>query len=306
MGRHALSAADDRRPTDTPVRRADTAPDAPLRPRVRRPAAAPLVARSTYVEHRKPARIIAMPQHRAALATVAGPALPTAARTGRAKDPRHVRRTATMQRAALLIAPALAVTSSLTLSIPAEAAPADTTTSATTTASAGGQAQTFTVARGVRVPVTDRGTTSIVSYPTLVVSGGATVGETQAALSEVLSAGGDRATIVQTALQYLGDPYVEGGASHTGIDCSGLTMVAYQAVGIQLDHYVPTQDAVATTIPESEAKAGDLVVYDNGDHVGLYLGYGLVLQAPHPGEPVDVIPMFPAAHHFARLLPAGS
>ncbi|MBK0296585.1 C40 family peptidase, partial [Bacillus sp. S34] len=52
------------------------------------------------------------------------------------------------------------------------------------------------------------------------------------AISKVLSAGGDRATIVSTALQYMGDPYVEGGASHQGIDCSGLTMVAYAAVGI--------------------------------------------------------------------------
>jgi cell wall-associated NlpC family hydrolase len=83
-------------------------------------------------------------------------------------------------------------------------------------------------------------------------------------------------------------------------------MVAYQAVGIQLAHYVPTQDAVATTIPASEALPGDLVVYDNEDHVGLYLGDDLVLQAPHPGEPVDIIPMFSAAHHFARVLPAGS
>ncbi len=219
-------------------------------------------------------------------------------------DPRHVRRSATMQRAAVLIAPALALTSSLTFAVPAQAAPLDRPT--TTTVTAGQHAQTFTVARGVRVPVIDRGTTTIVSYPALVVSGGATVEQTQAALSTVLSAGGARATVVQTALQYLGDRYVEGGASHEGIDCSGLTMVAYQAVGIQLAHYVPTQDAEATTVPEAEAKPGDLVVYDNGDHVGLFLGDGLVLQAPHPGEPVDVIPMFSAAHHFARVLPAGS
>ena len=223
----------------------------------------------------------------------------------RPADPRHVRRSATMQRAAVLIAPALALTSSLTFALPAQAAPLDRPMT-TTTVTAGLHAQTFTVARGVRVPVIDRGTTTVVSYPALVVSGGATVEQTQAALSTVLSAGGDRAMIVQTALQYLGDRYVEGGSTHAGIDCSGLTMVAYQAVGIQLAHYVPTQDAVATTVPEAEVRPGDLVVYDNGDHVGLFLGDGLVLQAPHPGEPVDVIPMFSAAHHFARVLPAGS
>ncbi len=125
-------------------------------------------------------------------------------------------------------------------------------------------------------------TTTIVSYPTIVTKYGVTTQQAEAAISKVLSAGGKRATIVSTALQYMGDPYVEGGASHSGIDCSGLTMVAYAAVGIPLVHYVPSQDAVATTIPQSEALPGDLVVFDDEDHVGIYLGDGIVLQAPHP------------------------
>ncbi len=106
-------------------------------------------------------------------------------------------------------------------------------------------------------------TTTVVSYPTIVTKFGVSTQQAEDAISKVLSAGGDRATVVSTALQYMGDPYVEGGASHEGIDCSGLTMVAYAAVGIPLVHYVPTQDAAATTIPESEAQPGDLVVYDN-------------------------------------------
>ncbi len=309
MGRHALpAAADDRHPTP---------PALPTsRARGRRSASGPVAARSTYVEHTKPARVVALRQSSSvrpvAAAQPAGAAFVSrsgALRAERALDPRHVRRAANAKRAAILLAPALAFTSALTLSMPAHAAPPDVP--AAQTVSAAEPLQNYTVAHDVQVPITTTDgmsatTTTVVSYPTLVTRFGVTTAQAQAALSTALSAGGDRATILSTALQYLGDPYVEGGASHSGIDCSGLTMVAYQAVGIQLAHYVPTQDAAATTIPESEAKPGDMVVYDNEDHVGLYLGEGLVLQAPHPGEVVDIVPMYAAAHHFARLLPAGS
>jgi cell wall-associated NlpC family hydrolase len=293
------------------------------RARGRRAAAGPVVARSTFVAHVRPARVVALgpaSAARAGVAPIAGAASAgtasastassrsAALRAERAVDPRHVRRAATAKRAALLIAPALAITSTLSLSIPADAATAAPAPLATTTTTSQGL-QTYTVAHDVEVPIISSDgvtTTSVVSYPTLVLRFGVTEAQAQAALSAALSPGGDRATVLQTALQYLGDPYLEGGASHAGIDCSGLTMVAYQAVGIQLAHYVPTQDAVATTVPESEAAPGDMVVFDNEDHVGLYLGQGLVLQAPHPGEVVDIVPMYSMAHHFARLLPAGS
>ncbi|WP_065959906.1 NlpC/P60 family protein [Curtobacterium sp. UCD-KPL2560] len=231
-----------------------------------------------------------------------------ALRAERAVDPRHMRRAATAKRAAILLAPALAVTSSLTLSLPATAAPLDDA-GQPVSSSAPYRSQSFTVARDVEVPVVSTDgmttTTTVVSYPTIVTKWGVTTEQAEQAISAALSSGGPRATIISTALQYMGDPYVEGGASHQGIDCSGLTMVAYAAVGIPLAHYVPTQDDAATTIPASEAKPGDLVVFDDQDHVGIFLGDGLVLQAPHPGDPVDIVPVYPNAHHFARLLPAG-
>jgi cell wall-associated NlpC family hydrolase len=320
MGRHALPAGDDDRrpaPTLVPSSTSNVTGPAP-RARGRRAAAGPAVARTTFVEHEQPARVVALAPTRAARPFVVAPSAAgssaaaavsrnAALRAERAVDPRHIRRAANAKRAALLLAPALAITSTLSLSIPANAATPDAPPVPVTTTSE--HLQTFTVAHDVEVPIISSDgmtTTSVVSYPTLVLRFGVTTAQAQAALSAALSPGGDRATVLQTALAYMGDPYVEGGASHAGIDCSGLTMVAYQAVGIPLAHYVPTQDAAATTIPASEAKPGDMVVYDNEDHVGLYLGDGLVLQAPHPGEVVDIVPMYSAAHHFARLLPAGS
>ncbi|OIH98328.1 C40 family peptidase [Curtobacterium sp. MCBA15_001] len=313
MGRHALPAdADDRQSAPAPSPSVPTA-----RTRGRRAATGPAIARSSYVEHREPARVVAL--HPARKPSPASPTSTAPAafvsRTGslraeRALDPRHVRRAANAKRAALILAPALAFTSALTLSMPANAATPAAPGPSVTTASE--PLQNYTVAHDVEIPVTSTDsmtattTTTVVSYPTLVTRFGVTTAQAESAISAALSAGGDRATVLETALQYMGDPYVEGGASHSGIDCSGLTMVAYQAVGIQLVHYVPTQDAAATTISASEALPGDMVVYDNEDHVGLYLGDGLVLQAPHPGEVVDIVPMYSAAHHFARLLPAGS
>ncbi|MFJ6172468.1 C40 family peptidase [Curtobacterium sp. NPDC092190] len=315
MGRHALPAAHDgaRSTAPEPTAPRSWEPAELRRPRGRRAALGPAVARSSFVQPAKPARTVALAAPRPVASTaVAGAAVlsrSAALRAERAADPRHVRRAANAKRAAILLAPALAVTSTLTLAVPADAAPATTTSSSSSAVTAADDAQSFTVARDVEVPVVQTDgmttTTTIVSYPTIVTKYGVTTQQAEAAISKVLSAGGKRATIVSTALQYMGDPYVEGGASHSGIDCSGLTMVAYAAVGIPLVHYVPSQDAVATTIPQSEALPGDLVVFDNEDHVGIYLGDGIVLQAPHPGDPVDIVPLYPNAHHFARLLPAG-
>jgi cell wall-associated NlpC family hydrolase len=138
--------------------------------------------------------------------------------------------------------------------------------------------------------------------------GGADAAAAAPAIVDAIAAGGERAMIVETALGYIGTPYVLGGSSHTGIDCSGLTMVAYAAVGVNLFHGVIAQDKVGTHIPQSEAKPGDVVVFDDLDHIGIYLGDNQVLAAPAPGrrvsiESVDV--WRPVGIHFTRLLPSG-
>lgn len=263
-----------------------------------RPAEASRRAETHRAEaHHAAARLVAV---RRATAARALPATTPAVAPVARRDRRSVR----AKRLSLVIAPVLAMTSCVAFGLPANAAPLSTAAIATSSVPA---SQHYTVARDVLLPEIEQDGTTIVSAPApteVVVSGGATVGNATTAIVAALGQGGKRAQIIQTALTYLGDPYVEGGATHQGIDCSGLTMMAYQSVGISLVHYVPTQDAAATTIPESEAQPGDLVVYDSEAHVGLYLGDGLVIQAPHPGEPVDIIPMFSAPHHFARILPA--
>jgi cell wall-associated NlpC family hydrolase len=138
--------------------------------------------------------------------------------------------------------------------------------------------------------------------------GGADEAVAAPAIMDALSAGGSRAAIVQAALSYIGTPYVFGGDSHTGIDCSGLTMRAYEAIGIGMAHYVPTQDAMGTTVSQADAKPGDLVVFDDEDHIGIYLGENQVIAAPEPGRRVSIesVDLWkPIGIHFTRILPAG-
>jgi cell wall-associated NlpC family hydrolase len=169
--------------------------------------------------------------------------------------------------------------------------------------------QILQIANDVTSPTIDNADYVATAIAAIVAKeGGASAEAAAPAIVDALSAGGNRAKIVETALSYIGTPYVLGGASHTAIDCSGLTMVAYAAIGINLAHYVPTQDAVGTRIPQDQAQAGDLVVFDDEDHVGIYLGDNQVLAAPAPGrrvsiESVDV--WRPVGIHFTRILPNG-
>jgi cell wall-associated NlpC family hydrolase len=134
--------------------------------------------------------------------------------------------------------------------------------------------------------------------------GGAAGEQAASAIMDALAAGGARAAIVNAALSYLGTPYVLGGASHSGIDCSGLVMVAYAAAGMSLGHLVHLQDDAGTVIPESAARPGDLVVFDDEEHIGIYLGDGTLIHAPDVGRDVSITTVWQGVrHHFTRILP---
>jgi cell wall-associated NlpC family hydrolase len=98
---------------------------------------------------------------------------------------------------------------------------------------------------------------------------------------------------VAIAKRYLGIPYVWGGASPTGgFDCSGLTMYVYRQLGITLDHYAAWQFLEGQRVTPAELEPGDLVFFepkaDGPGHVGIYVGDGKMINAPHTGAVVSI------------------
>lgn len=98
---------------------------------------------------------------------------------------------------------------------------------------------------------------------------------------------------VRTALSYLGVPYVWGGASRSGVDCSGLVMLAWEAAGVDLPHYSGAQYEDTVHIPLSDIQPGDLLFYgyDGDEHVAMYVGNGIMIEAPYTGAVVHLTPI---------------
>ncbi len=80
--------------------------------------------------------------------------------------------------------------------------------------------------------------------------------------------------------------YGWGQAGPSRYDCSGLTMTAWKAAGVTLAHFTGDQWKESHAISKSELRVGDLVFYNGGNHVALYIGNGFVAQAEHTGEPL--------------------
>jgi cell wall-associated NlpC family hydrolase len=93
------------------------------------------------------------------------------------------------------------------------------------------------------------------------------------------------------AMQYLGTPYVWAGASPGGFDCSGLVMYAYGKVGVSLPHSSYALWNVGVSVPQDQLQSGDLVFFSGLGHMGIYIGGGQFVHAPHTGDVVKVSSM---------------
>lgn len=106
--------------------------------------------------------------------------------------------------------------------------------------------------------------------------------------------------IVSIAEQYIGTPYVYGGASPSGFDCSGFTQYVFGKAGISLPRTAAQQYAAAT--PVSDPQPGDLVFFGSPVwHVGIYVGNGMMIDSPKPGTTVQYRPLFSGVTGYGRF-----
>ena len=111
----------------------------------------------------------------------------------------------------------------------------------------------------------------------------------------------DGATILKVAASYVGTPYVFGGETPRGFDCSGYVAFVFAQFGIALPHSVHGQNRMGILIKPEDAVPGDLVIMDDLGHDGIYAGNGNFYHAPRPGDYVKLAPIYTSRIHFVRL-----
>ena len=95
--------------------------------------------------------------------------------------------------------------------------------------------------------------------------------------------------VVSIAMQYLGIPYVWGGASPSGFDCSGLVVYVFAQAGRGgLPHYTGSLWQLGSAVPREALAAGDLVFFNGLGHMGIYIGGGQFIHSPHTGDVVKI------------------
>ncbi|MEW1960590.1 C40 family peptidase [Kineococcus sp. NPDC059986] len=113
--------------------------------------------------------------------------------------------------------------------------------------------------------------------------------------------------ILSIADNYAGVPYVYGGTTPSGFDCSGYTSYVYRQIGVNIPRTANAQKQAAQAISRDAAVPGDLVFFSNSGgrayHVGIYAGDNMMWDAPRTGKPVALRAIWSSAVTFGRLAP---
>ena len=130
--------------------------------------------------------------------------------------------------------------------------------------------------------------------------------DAQTHMSRATAVAHQQAKIVRFARHYIGVRYSYGGTSpRSGFDCSGFTRFVYAHFGITLPHYSGAQFDRGRRVSRRGLRPGDLLFFDGIGHVGLYIGHGLFIHAPHSGTRVSINPLagwYSARYDGARRL----
>jgi peptidoglycan DL-endopeptidase CwlO len=94
--------------------------------------------------------------------------------------------------------------------------------------------------------------------------------------------------VVGIAMRYLGVPYVWGGSTPRGFDCSGFVAYVFAQIGVSLPHSSYAMYGMGTPVSMSQLQPGDLVFFSGASHMGIYIGGGQFVHAPHTGDVVKI------------------
>jgi peptidoglycan DL-endopeptidase CwlO len=113
----------------------------------------------------------------------------------------------------------------------------------------------------------------------------------QPAVTQTPVVAGSVGAVLAYAKAQLGKPYVWAAAGPNGFDCSGLVVASYARAGIKLPHQTGGLIGRGRSVSRSQLQPGDLVFPSSG-HVGIYLGDGMMIHAPHPGDHVRIAKVY--------------
>ncbi len=114
--------------------------------------------------------------------------------------------------------------------------------------------------------------------------------------------GASGADVVADAEKYLGVPYVFGGTTTAGMDCSGLVQTVFKDLGVTMPRVVPDQAKMGVEVGSlQDARPGDLIVPKGEQHIVIYVGDGKVLHAPRPGKDVRIVDNWYAPGDIATI-----
>ena len=119
-------------------------------------------------------------------------------------------------------------------------------------------------------------------------SGGSVVGVSASTPEASVAPPSHYTGVVGIAMRFLGTPYVWGGSTPSGFDCSGFVMYVYAQVGVSLPHSSYAQYGAGVPVSQGDLQPGDLVFFDGLGHVGIYIGGGQFIHSPHTGDVVKI------------------